>query len=196
MRIVTLVGTVDKRILVYPIARALSFENNVAILTDNGIYRNLFTEKAHESMLGRVNIKVSLCDDSIVEKINEIGIGYEYLLVDSSFDIPTNSDYIIYCRGVNKSFYPEDIIQVIEEKPHCEVVISPEPPEGKGTLAIKVDEGVCSYLYGVEESKQFKMFKSKALNKVLAKIFAPALNMNEASLLELLMRKDGVAYKK
>lgn len=196
MRTVALVGAVDKRMIVYPIARALSIEGNVAVITDNGAYRRLFIECGNEGMLGRVKIVVDLYDDRLLTKIDEVGIGFDYLLVDTCFEVPTSSDYVIFCRGVNRSMYPDEVLKEIEGKPHCEVVISPEPPEEKGLLVVRVDELVCSYIYSVEESKQIKGVANKRYNKLLAKIFGQALGMKEEALFELLMRKDGIASRK
>lgn len=196
MRIVALTGTVDKRMLVYPIARALSIESNVCIVSDNGAYRRLFSERGNEGMLGRVKIVVDIYEDSMLPRLDEVGIGFDYLLVDSSFEVPTDSDYIIYCRGVNRSLYPDDELKKIEDKPNIEVIISPEPPEEKGVLVVRVDESVCSYVMKIEENKQLMGITNKNYNKLLTKIFSQALGIQESSLFELLSRKDGIASRK
>lgn len=196
MRIVALTGTVDKRMLVYPIARAISIESNVCIVSDNGAYRRLFSERGNEGMLGRVKIVVDIYEDSLLPRLDEVGIGFDYLLVDSSFEVPTNSDYVIYCRGVNRSLYHDEELKKMEDKPNIEVIISPEPPEEKGVLAVMVDEFICSYIMKIEENKQLMRITNKRYNKLLTKIFSQALDMQESSLFELLSRKDGIASRK
>lgn len=196
MRIVALTGTVDKRMLVYPIARAISIESNVCIVSDNGAYRRLFSERGNEGMLGRVKIVVDIYEDSMLPRLDEVGIGFDYLLVDSSFEVPTNSDYVIYCRGVNRSLYYDEELKKMGDKPNIEVIISPEPPEEKGVLAVMVDEFICSYIMKIEENKQLMRITNKRYNKLLTKIFSQALGMQESSLFELLSRKDGIASRK
>ena len=196
MRIVALTGTVDKRMLVYPIARAISIESNVCIVSDNGAYRRLFSERGNEGMLGRVKIVVDIYEDSLLPRLDEVGIGFDYLLVDSSFEVPTNSDYVIYCRGVNRSLYYDEELKKMEDKPNIEVIISPEPPEEKGVLAVTVDEFICSYIMKIEENKQLMRITNKRYNRLLTKIFSQALDMQESSLFELLSRKDGIASRK
>lgn len=196
MRIVALPGTVDKRMLVYPIARALSIESNVCIVSDNGAYRRLLSERGNEGMLGRVKIVVDIYEESMLSKLDEVGMGFDYLLVDSSFEVPTDSDYIVYCRGVNRSLYPDDELKKIAGKSSIEVIISPEPPEERGVLAVRVDESVCSYVMKIEENKQLFGVTNKNYNKLLTKIFSQALGIQEPSLFELLSRKDGISTRR
>ena len=58
MKILTIVGKVDSRPLVYPLARGLSMAGLTGIVTDDGAYRRLFHGKGNMGVVNGVDIAV------------------------------------------------------------------------------------------------------------------------------------------
>ena len=56
MRVVTVVGKVDSRALVYPLARALSMKGLTGIITDDGAYRRLFHGRSNIGCVDNIDI--------------------------------------------------------------------------------------------------------------------------------------------
>lgn len=149
MKVLTIVGKVDTRALVYPIARALGLSGQTAIVTDDGAYRRLYHG---EDMKGTVN-GVDICvgqrvDESLIESLNENGIAYDNIIVVSTGYIPSNSTGVIACHGVDRSMMgltPEEE-EALEEKKRAEETAAKEAAATKskkggfGKKNVKADE--------------------------------------------------------
>lgn len=109
MKILSVVGKVDSRVLVYPLAKALSLSGLTAIVTDDGAYRRLFNGKGDIGIVSGVT--VSVCghvNDENMHSLDNYGIPYDYLLVVSSDFIPENANGIIACHGLDRSMMVKD----------------------------------------------------------------------------------------
>ena len=112
MKIISVVGKVDSRSLVYPLARALSMSGLTGIITDDGAYRRLYTGKGN---IGNVNgIDVSICaylDDKGIHSLDNSGVHYDNLLVVSADYIHPESNGIIVCHGLDRSMLAQDEVE-------------------------------------------------------------------------------------
>lgn len=197
MKHIALLGPVDKRVLVYPIARALSIEHRVSIMADDGAYRRLYKGTEDSGTIGTVDVFISTTfSEELLNKANETGINYDYNIIVSTHVIPDKANYIIYCRGINRSFCPEDVLEKIENIPGKEVVITYETVEDKSITYVPLQEDMMRYVFFVEETKQLHRLTNKNYSKIVAKIFAEALDYREEQLNELLLRKDSWEQKK
>ena len=123
MKVLTIVGKVDTRALVYPIARALSLSGQTAVVTDDGAYRRLYHGEDMKGTVSGVDICVGQkVDEALVESLSENGIQYDNVIVVSTGYIPSNSTGIIACHGVDRSMMgltPEEE-EALEEKKRAE----------------------------------------------------------------------------
>jgi hypothetical protein len=108
MKILTIVGKVDSRALVYPLIRGISLAGLTGVVADDGSYRRLFSGKGD---IGSVNgIDIGVCShvtSESVHMLDDSGTPYEYLVVVSSDYIPPESDGIIACHGLDRSMMVE-----------------------------------------------------------------------------------------
>lgn len=239
MRVITVAGKVDTRVLVYPLARALSLTGLTAIVTDDGAYRRLFKGKQLIGNVSGVDVSVGLnMDKSLKNSLNKSGIAYDNLIVVSSNYIPEDTDALILCHGYDNSMsqiledekkeeeeapapkkkgrkgqtdeieevhqVPEpafipDVIQEIDEDdtfeyrediPMVDLYISYNKPVDKYQKGILLKEGYMQYIYSCEERKCLDRFTDKAVNKMLAGLVAPALNMDAKELAQLFDRAE------
>lgn len=239
MRVITVAGKVDTRVLVYPLARALSLTGLTAIVTDDGAYRRLFKGKQLIGTVSGVDVSVGLnMDKSLKNSLNKSGIAYDNLIVVSSNYIPEDTDALILCHGYDNSMsqlledekkeeeeapapkkkgrkgqadeieeapqiaepvFTSDVIQEIDEDdtfeyredlPMVDLYISYNKPVDKYQKGILLKEGYMQYIYSCEERKCLDRFTDKAVNKMLAGLVAPALNMDAKELAQLFDRAE------
>lgn len=191
MKTIAIVGKADKRLIVYSLVRALSVQHSVCIITDDGAYRRLYIGDENTGTIGRVDISIEpTCKDKAIAQLEEFGTKYDYMIIDSSGVLPTECDYVIYCKGIDKSFGEEERLEIKEEVPHKEVVISYNTYDSKTTTFIVLNDTLQRYIYNMEETKQLKRIKDKNLNKILAKTLSEAVGKTPTELFNLLMSKD------
>ena len=241
MRVITIAGKVDTRVLVYPLARALSLTGLTAIVTDDGAYRRLFKGKQLKGNVSGVDISVGLnMDESLKNSLNNTGVAYDNLIVVSSNYIPEDTDSLILCHGYDNSMSQvieeekkeeeeapapkkkgkkgqvedvedtvevptvslakeSDVIKEVDEDdtfeydptlPMVDLFISYNKPVDKYQKGILLKEGYMQYIYSCEERKCLDRFTDKAVNKNLAGLLAPALNMDAKELAMLLDRAE------
>ena len=137
MRVITVAGKVDTRVLVYPLARALSLTGLTAIVTDDGAYRRLFKGKQLKGNVSGVDVSVGLnMDENLKNSLNNSGIAYDNLIVVSSNYIPKDTDSLILCHG-----YDNSMSQEIEEEKKEDEEEAPKKKKGKkGVVEEPVEE--------------------------------------------------------
>ena len=82
MRIITVLGLVDTRIIVYPLARALSLTGMTAIISEDGSYRRLYLDKGLKGTVNGVDISVGVdLDEKLRKSLNDTGISYDNIIL-------------------------------------------------------------------------------------------------------------------
>lgn len=104
MKKLCIVGSVDTRCLVYPIARALALNGLTAIVTEDGAYRRLYHGHSNIGTVSGVDVIVgSNLDKSVEDLADTTGVPYDQMILVSSHYIPEDVDGIIVCHGVDRS---------------------------------------------------------------------------------------------
>lgn len=104
MKILTIVGKVDTRVLAYPLARALSLNGLTAMITDDGAYRRLYHGEELQGTVSGVDISVGIkADEDLKNSLNSSGIPYDNIVFVSADYIPSDSTGVIVCHGVDRS---------------------------------------------------------------------------------------------
>lgn len=110
MRKIVVVGKVDSRALVYPMARSLALNGMTVIITDDGAYRRLYHGKGNFGVVSGVDIVVSnQIDDNYMDLIKDTGLTYENVIVVTNDFIPSDADGIVVCHGVDRSILQVEI---------------------------------------------------------------------------------------
>lgn len=110
MRSIVFTGGVDKRVLVLPVARGLSFLGETLIVTDDLNY----LRGTDKDRLG--NIKVLYTPNITNDTVSEFDDGVEYVNVvyDTLKFIPEVHDSLIVCRGKDRRLLPEEVKAVTD----------------------------------------------------------------------------------
>ena len=109
MKILSIVGKADTRVVAYPLIRALSLNGQVGVITDDGCFRRLYPGR---NVIGTVNgIDIAVCgrvNDKFMHVLDNTGINYDYLVVVSGDYVPDNADGVLACHGLDRSMMTVD----------------------------------------------------------------------------------------
>ena len=109
MKILSIVGKSDTRVVAYPLIRALSITGQVGVITDDGCFRRLYPGR---NVIGTVNgVDIAVCgrvNDKFMHVLDNTGINYDYLVVVSSDYVPDNADGVLACHGLDRSMMTVD----------------------------------------------------------------------------------------
>lgn len=131
MRVISIVGKIDTRVLAYPLARALSLNGQTAMIADDGAYRRLFHGKGDTGTVSGIDVAVtSHMDDTEVHKLDKSGINYDNLIVVANDYIHPESTGIIVCHGLDRSMMAKD---EVEEDDDFILPLKPDTEEPKDT---------------------------------------------------------------
>ena len=104
MRLLTIVGKVDTRVLAYPISRALSLTGSTALISDDGAYRRLYNGEELQGTVSGVDISVGVNTDEVLRhSLDASGVVYDNIVLVSSSYIPSDSNGVIVCHGSDRS---------------------------------------------------------------------------------------------
>lgn len=104
MRLLTIVGKVDTRVLAYPISRALGLTGLTALISDDGAYRRLYNGEELQGTVSGVDISVGVNTDEVLRhSLDASGVVYDNIVLVSSSYIPSDSNGIIVCHGSDRS---------------------------------------------------------------------------------------------
>ena len=109
MKILNIVGKVDSRVIVYPLARALGLAGITCVVTDDGAYRRLFHGRSGIGNVSGVDLVVSnRVDNEAIQEAKGLGLDYDYLLLVSNDFIYDHADGVLVCHGVDRSMLQYD----------------------------------------------------------------------------------------
>ena len=220
MRILVIAGKVDSRILVYPLARALSLAGLTAIISDDGAYRRLYLGVEDQGTVSGVDISVGhKSGDELKNSLNNSGVPYDNIILITTGYVPADATGVIICKGIDKSMSAvvtkEDDTntkQLDDENEAENQPINDDPiiPEGvksntvyisfeaapkKGASAISLKDTAIKYIYSCEERKELQIIVDKSFNKTLVQIASEPLGIPQAELFKLLNRKEYISGK-
>lgn len=151
MKVITVAGKVDTRVLVYPLARALSLTGLTAIVTDDGAYHRLYKGKELKGNVSGVDISIGLnMDDKLANSLSNSGVPYDNLIVVSSNYIPPETTGLILCHGVDDSMSRK----LEDEAPTEEKEETPVRKRGFGKKSEDAEENTESAVEVKEDTKK------------------------------------------
>ena len=108
MKIIAIAGKVDSRVLVYPLARAISLTGLTAVISDDGAYRRLYHGDDLKGTVSGIDISVGIAmNEDLRNSLNNEGMAYDNIILVTSGYIPSDVDGVILCKGIDKSMSAE-----------------------------------------------------------------------------------------
>lgn len=204
MNIVSVVGNVDKRIVALPLARALAIVGKTAVITNETEYRRLSVENKDIIKCGQIEIMITqeLQENSIERIEKETFETYSNIVYISNTYIHPESKAICLCRGIEKSFLPNELSEQIKKETEQypekvkELVISANSTKDKNDTRYVVGLNEFKWICNVEETKDLVPFNSKVLNSFIASVGAMTAGLQEKNFEEILTRDSLVTAKK
>lgn len=207
MRVIAIVGKVDKRPLVYAAARALGVGKFVGIITDDSAFRRLYQEDLNGGTTGRVNIVVTLKpSEKSMEKLAVFGVEHDVVMYVTDSFIPANAEYVVKCESKDTSMNMaddawEEHIQSIkdgsykaeERKPDLHIVVSPDQaPKGFEAIWMNISWDMMYYCMACEQNRGLIPYsaKDKKPLQAVCQVMAKALDMAESEMETLMTRED------
>lgn len=188
MAVISLVGKVDKRILAFPLIRALSIEGKTVVYTDDSNFKNLFTGNSNIGIVEDITIiyesNIKMADET--KYISELAKHIVFVYTDF---IKEDSDIIFNCSNYDRSFHP-DKTELEEEKPENQFdLVFSSVPLRKVPSVLVMKPIYYRYLLETEEKKEFLILKDKEINTFLANKVSSKVDMPKEQFLKLLSRK-------
>lgn len=156
MKVINFIGNVDKRILVLPLARSLTFLGETLLITDDSSYKRMVNE---DNIIS--GIKVLITEEFSQNMIEEYddGVTYSNIIFDTTSFIYEKADKKVICRHKDRRLVPGSILEEldkvdIEGEPEVEseeIVLTAQIPKKKFG---KAKAKSIAYLDRYEESKK------------------------------------------
>jgi len=195
MEIINIIGRADARILVYPLARALSLSGLTAVVTDDGAYRRLYSDtNSNTGTISGVDIIIGLdVENAIKTNINKDSLNYSYVIAVHSCKSDESDSIII--KGVDRTILAENEVEEDRGKKGKEIVnkdVVYVSFEGvpRNSMGIMLREDLIKYVFDCEERKELAVLKDIKVNKIISSVFSNKSGVVEKELLELLKKKE------
>ena len=188
MKKINLIGPVDKRLVAYPLLKAMIMLGKTLVITDDANFRR-FSDKYE------LNFNYAQSDFIILHNISDFKEDmldqpitvYDFILYITTNEL-VESDLVVYCHGLNKSIVTEEVKEKLEDIEHKEIYITTTPIKQKGIIQITVGKNM-SYVWGCEEYRLFMPCSDTSITKVVAHVFTDILDNKE--LIKVMGRKEG-----
>lgn len=190
MKSINLIGPVDKRLVAYPLLKALDLVGKCLVITDDANFRRFADDYS-------LNFNYGNSDFIIIHEIEKFDESkdldqpisvYDYVLYITTNTI-VESDLIVYCHGLNKSFLTDEVYSKLQEMEHKEIYITPSKIKLNDIIQIRVGKNM-DYVWACEENREFISCTDSTLTKVISSVFAEGLGMSKDELVQYMARKE------
>jgi hypothetical protein len=181
-------GSTDKRPVIYALIKLLQANGDVALLSNNRQYLRLL---AHGETQGHMaNVMISVSDASPDEIFEEVGYtveDFDHIIFDIQDTIPDNLTLIINVKSFNPSEEEQSLLELLDSYTTVKVIY--DGRRERNTINIAPVFKVWKTIEQIETYQILAPIPSKELNKGLAALIAPLLNIKYSTALTLLTRR-------
>lgn len=198
MKILSVVGKADKRLLTYPLMHVLAFTGRTIVITDDVTYRHLYRGFTNNGELHDISIRVipDLDTQKITQITNDLNeADYDFCLVITDIHRCENADSTLCVCAKSKSFLGTNIEEFSEKEPKAfKTFISIGETNKKewkklGVMPLHWTSTRFSYIYECEESKTLLPFQDKEVLNVIGTAFLKEINISVKTFLQVSKRK-------
>lgn len=183
-------GHTDKRPVIYPILKLLQATGDVALFSNNRHYKRLLEPGESQGHLSNIMIAVSdASPDEIFEVVGYTPDDFEHIIFDLQYALPDNLALALHVR----SYAPDEDEQSFLDAlgPYSTVKMLYDKKKEKDVINVLPLASLWKHAEDIESYRILPPSPSKELNKGLARLFAPHLNLSFKNTYGLLTRRWG-----
>lgn len=195
MKKIAIFGLVDKRPVVYPLLRVMSFMGKVKVITDDRSFMLFSDNNEEEFQLNQIDFEIKsdiTQDDYNKSYVNSL---YECVLFVTKTEIPTEVleqiDKVVLMRLVDRpyvSLEKLDEMELVLDDKFVQVYLTYEKVDKK-YKKIAPSEKLVKYLTDCEERKWFVNMKESQQAANLKELFGEELKLSKEAITKLLKRE-------
>lgn len=201
MKVLSVVGKADKRLLTYPLMHVLAFAGKTIVITDDVAYRHLYRGFTNEGVVNDILIRIipDLDTDKITRIVNDLKENHEaefdFCLVITDIHRCENADATICVCARSKSFLGTKLEDFSEKEPNVVKTfigideINKKEWRKLGVMPLRWTSSRFIYVYECEEQKKLLPFDDKEVLNVIGTAFLKDLNINAKTFLHIAKRK-------
>lgn len=181
-------GYTDKRLVVYALMKMLQATGDVALCSNNRHYKRLLEHG--ESPGHMANIMIAISDATPDEIFTEIGYApddFEHVIFDIQDTIPNNLSHILYVQTYKPDEEEAAFLDLLGD--YHVIKLTYDGRSEKNAINIVPTPRLWKAVEDIEFYRVLNPVPSKELNRGLASIFAPSLQVSKKAALTLLNRK-------
>lgn len=173
------IGPADKRLVIYPLLRCLSFMGKTLVITDNPMFKRFSDDYNTDFELGTIEFKIIPKLDEQYSSEIKIHSSVDYVIYDLLNELPKGDiDKIFYCHGINKCICREDVIQCLKGKECVDVYITMSKVKDMNSFHLKYTKDYMSYVCECEENREFVSYKNTSYSIMIDKFFQKEIQVS------------------
>lgn len=183
-------GYTDKRPVIYALMKLLQSTGDVALFSNNRHYKRLLENG--ESQGHMANILIAISDASPDEVFEEVGYSvddFEHIIFDIQDTIPDHLSLIIYVKSYEPNEDEQSFLDILGN--YQTIKITYDGKRQKDAINVIPVSQIWKSLEEIENYRILSPIPSAELNKGIAGILAPLLNIKLKTALTILTRRWG-----
>lgn len=181
-------GYTDKRPVVYALLKLLSATGDVALFSSNRHYKRLLDYGESKGHMANVMIAVSdASPDEIFEEIGYNADDFDHIIFDLQDTMPEQLSLVLHVKGYKPGEDEQAFLELLDD---CRTVkMMYDGKKERGCVNVPPLSTLWRAVEQIEAFRLLLPLPSDTLNKGLAAMLAPLLNMKEKAVVALLKRR-------
>lgn len=183
-------GYTDKRPVIYALMKLLQATGDIALFSNNRHYRRLLNSGENQGHMANIMIAVSdASPDEIFEEVGYTPDDFEHIIFDIQDTIPDNLSLIIHVKSYTPNEDEQSFLDILGT--YQTIKMTYDGRREKGAIHVAPLSSIWRSVEQIEAYKILSPIPSKDLNKGLAGLLAPLLNVTSKTALTILTRRWG-----
>jgi hypothetical protein len=183
-------GYTDKRPIIYALLKLLQATGDVALFTSNRHYKRLLQPGETQGHLANIMIAVSdASPDEIFEEVGYTENDFEHIIFDIQDTIPDNLALILHVKSYAPNEDEQSFLDLLG--PYKTIKYLYDRKREKDAIHVAPITPLWKCVEQIESYRLLLASPSKELNKGLASLMAPHLNLSVKNTHSLLTRRWG-----
>lgn len=184
-----ILGFTDKRPILYPLMKLLHYVGDVIIITDDRRFRRLLEDYDLTGHLANIMIHVTdATPDEVWEEIDEDESDFDYIIYDLRDTLHEDIELYIHVKGSDYEDGEEDFLECVDDYIPFKLMYDGKVDNDKKTISLPITLKLLATLEVLENKKVLLPLPDAKINKNLAKLMAPKLNIKLNDALKLLRK--------